>query len=148
MPKWQTQGGRPQKIVTANCDSNMSNTLVTQAYGTSGNKYNLKPGCDESLSKIHSIIVGMKRLGTFMKFYGNFQNEHGCKKVQTLDFSVQTHCNCAHSETMCGTSNQYVLNVYIHKIACEGGIDKDLFDSHYENTYKILPTSDEWVLWA
>ena len=67
MPKWQTQGGRPQKIVTANCDSNMRNTLATQAYGTSGHKHNLKPGCDESLSKIHSIIVCMKRSVTLMK---------------------------------------------------------------------------------
>ena len=65
--KWQTQGGRPQKIVTANCDSNMSNTLATQAYGTSGHKHNLKPGCDESLSKIHSIIVCTKRSDTRMK---------------------------------------------------------------------------------
>ena len=72
--KWQTQGGRPQKIVTANCDSNMSNTLATQAYGTSGHKHNLKPGCYKYLSKINSIIVCMKWSVTRMKLYDNVQN--------------------------------------------------------------------------
>ena len=49
---------------------------------------------------------------------------------------------------MWGTSNQYDLDVGIRKITCEGGIYEDLFFSHSENPYKILPTSDNWVLWS
>ena len=79
--EWQTQGKRPQKIVTAKCDSHMSNPLATQASGRSGNKHNLNPGYDESHSNLHSIIVHIKTSGTRMKVYGNVQNEHGRKKV-------------------------------------------------------------------
>ena len=46
------------------------------------------------------------------------------------------------------TSNQYDLDVAIREITCEGGIYEDLFFSHSENPYKILPTSDNWVLWS
>ena len=49
---------------------------------------------------------------------------------------------------MCGKSNQYDVDVAIHNINCEVGIDKELFCSHYENPDKIFPTSDNWVLWA
>ena len=83
-----------------------------------------------------------------MKVYDDVQNEHGCKKFQTLDFSVQTHWNSAQSEMMCSTSNQYDLGVAIFNITCEGVIDEELFRSHSENPDKILPTSDAWVLWA
>ena len=86
--QWQTQGDLPQKIVTANCDSHTINTLATQASGTRGNKHNLNSGFDKSLSKLHSIIFFMKRLVTCMKVYDDVQNEHGHKKIQTLDFEV------------------------------------------------------------
>ena len=36
----------------------------------------------------------------------------------------------------------------IPEIICEGGNDKELSRSHSENPDKILPTSDDWVLWA
>ena len=62
-----------------------------------------------------------------MKVYDNVQNEHGHKKVQTLDFAVQIRWNSAHSETMCSTSNQYDLNVAIRNIICEEGIEEELF---------------------
>ena len=66
----------------------------------------MNPGCDESISKLHIILFSMKKSGTCMKVYDDVQNEHGCKKVHTLDFKVQTHWNSAHS-------------VEIHKITCE-----------------------------
>ena len=97
---WQTQGELPQKIVTAKCDSNMINMLEIQAYGKSGNRHDLNPGCDEYLLKPHIILVRIKRSGNRMKVYEDFQNEHGRKKAQTLDFAVQTCWNSLHSETM------------------------------------------------
>ena len=100
--EWKTQGEHPQKIVTSKCDSHTSNTLATQASGKSGHKHNMKPGFDVSPSKLQSIIVNMERLGTRMKVYDDVQNEHRCKKFQTLDFAVQTLWNPAHIETMCG----------------------------------------------
>ena len=54
-----------------------------------------------------------------MKVYENVQNEHGRKKVQSLNFAVHNIWNSSHSETMCGTSNQYDLNVAIHNFICE-----------------------------
>ena len=120
----------------------------TQASGTSGNKHNLNPGCDEYISKLHSILDCMKSSDTRMKFYDNVQNEHGRKKVQTLDFAIHTRWNSDHSETMCGTSNQYDLDVAIRKITCEVVIYDDIFRLHSENTDKILTISDDWVLWA
>ena len=36
----------------------------------------------------------------------------------------------------------------IPEIICEGGNDKELSRSHSENPDKILPTSDDWALWA
>ena len=53
-----------------------------------------------------------------MQFYDNGKNEHGRKKVQTLDFVVQTRWNHYHSETLGCTSNQYDINVAIRKITC------------------------------
>ena len=41
--EWQTQGERPHKIVTANCDSHISKTLATQASGTSVHTHHLNP---------------------------------------------------------------------------------------------------------
>ena len=93
----------------------MINTPATQTSGTSGNMHNLNQY--ESLSKLHSIIVRMKRLINCMKVYDDVKNEHGRKRVQTLDFLVQTRWNFAHGETMCVTSNQYGLDVVIRKIA-------------------------------
>ena len=86
--EWQTQGGIPQKIVTSNCDSHMSNISATQYSGTSVNNHNMNPGFDESLSKIQIILFHMKRLGNLMKAFDDVQNEHGREKVQTFDFSV------------------------------------------------------------
>ena len=133
MIEQKIQGELRQTIVTANCDSHMSNLLSNQASGTSGRKNNMNPVCDYYPSNIHNILVFMIRPGTHIKVYDDVQNEHGRKKVQTLDFSVHTLCNSAHSETMCSTSNNYDLDVAIHKITCEGGIDEDLFFSHSEN---------------
>ena len=90
MLECQNQWENPYKIVNAKCDYHMSNTSATQASVTSGHNHNLDPGCDESLSNIHSIIVCIKRYGTRMNVYENIQNEHGRKKFQTLDFAVQT----------------------------------------------------------
>ena len=47
---------------------------------------------------------------------------------------------------MCGASNHYYLDVAIFKNNCEGGIDEELFFSHSENSDKILPTPDDWIL--
>ena len=58
----------------------MSNILATQASGTSGHNNNLNPGCDESLSKLQSILFHMKMSVTHMKVYDHVQNEHGRKK--------------------------------------------------------------------
>ena len=74
MIEWYTQGECPQKIFTALCNYCMSNMLVNQASGTSGHNNNLNPECDESPSKIHSILVCMKSSGTRMSFYDNIQN--------------------------------------------------------------------------
>ena len=49
---------------------------------------------------------------------------------------------------MCGTSNNYDLDVAICNITCEGSIEEEMFRSHSENTDKILTTSENWVLLA
>ena len=66
----------------------MSNTSATKTFGTSGHNHIMNPGCDESLSKIHGILVSMERLGTCMKVYDDVKNEQGYNKFQTLYFSV------------------------------------------------------------
>ena len=108
----------------------------------------MNPGCDESLSKLQSILVRMQRSGTSQKVYDNVQNEYGRKKFQTLDFALYTRWNSPHSETMCGTSNKYDIYLAISNINYEGGIGEELFLSNSENLDKIYPTSNDWVLWA
>ena len=101
--EWKIQGDSPQKIVTAKCDSHMRKMSATQAFGTIGHNHNLNPGYDQLISNIYIILVSINRSVTRMEVYCNVKNEHGRKKVQTLDFAVQTRWSSAHSETMCGT---------------------------------------------
>ena len=61
--EWQTQGGRPQKIVTNNCDYHMSNNSATQASGKIWHNHN-----------INIILVCIKSPCNCMKVYDDVQN--------------------------------------------------------------------------
>ena len=72
--EYQTQVDCPQKIVSTKCNHHISDTSATKASETSGHNNNLNTGFDESLSKLHSTLVCMKRLGMCMKVYDDVQN--------------------------------------------------------------------------
>ena len=146
--QYMTQEERPQKVVTDKCDSHKINTSAKQGSGTSPHKTNLNPECGASLKKLHTSLVCTKSSGIRMNLFFSVQKENGRLKTKRLDFGIKTRWGCDHGECVCATSNHHDFDISLKQTVCENGIDHDLFLEHEDDLEVILPTEDDWDMWA
>ena len=89
-----------KKNVTEKCDPHKVNTSASQASRTSGHKYNLNPGCETSLTKLHTRLVSTERSGTCMKVIKLARMKYGRKKYPRIEFAVKTAWGSRHKEIL------------------------------------------------
>lgn len=122
-----TSEERSQKIVADKCDAHKCNITANIASGTSDHVTNLNPELGEDLKYLHEWLGKIERSGERKKVLSTVQAQHGRKKTTRIETAVTTRWNSRHSETVCANTNQYDIDIAIHRMVCVGGVDEQLY---------------------
>ena len=77
----------------------------------------------------------------------NIQKEHHRTKTVIIEDACKTRWGSEHEETRRASINQKDLEVSFDHMINPAGMDKELYNKHWNNLSTIMPTREDWLIY-